>query len=442
MNSRLSVRSLFLLTVITFIPTIVIAEVNLTPEQLVLLMKASREQYNIVDAKMKERFYQYDPNNQSEPKVKMSREIVSRWTRDKQFSRTVETSYPDKIPHKDYSPTIVHTYVTTSTWSKLLIEAPDNRIPRGYIKSGVSLEEEKGFYTIYDAMWKLLGFPWEKMNLAETTVTRDEKTHYYIMKARMGDHPRGPFVTLYIDPGRDFIPVKKEMVKPDGTIVLRLECNPFRRVNGLWIAYRYCWFDPRVNYGAVTEVEDVKVNQSIPDNLLEFSFPKGTIVSDEMHGLKYTIEGVDQSPADKGKAGSEIAADTKLTAPVKEEQLRTVASKAEQMLQTLTAEQAVPLAIQIWPTIVLVTNDKYEYKLSATKSDGTKPVLLNYEFESGSLDLSSFKNLINDQNQLVLRINRKQSHTRFASGTLLLQLKGHDEVIKVTFVSPPLQDTP
>jgi hypothetical protein len=91
---------------------------------------------------------------------------------------------------------------------------------------------------------------------------------------------------------------------------------------------------------------------------------------------------------------------------------------------------------------VLVTVEKSEYKLSIKKYDGTKPVLLDYEFESTELELSSFKNLIKTEDQVIANINRVQSHSGFASGTLLLQYAGEDKSTKVTFVSAPLPNAP
>ena len=442
MNTILSLRFVVIVTVVGVIPITVFADVDITPEQLVLLMKASSEQYNTITAKMKAMTYQYGDDNKVDPKLRMTRDIVSRWTRKKSFSRTVQTSYPDKISHKDYTPTTIITYTITPKHSKRLTEASDNRTPRGYV-TGMSLEKDQPFYTIYAAMWGFFGWPWDKMNLDEATVTRDEKNNYYIMKVKMGSSTKGPWITLYIDPSKSFIPVKKEFLKHDGTVLLTYQCSDFRQVaNGLWIPYGYFWFGPKGNYGAVYEVEQVTVNKPIPDNLLDFAFPSGTIIHEERYNLRYTIDDVTQPQDPIADPCSETTTNIAVTAPAKEEDLVAAASKAKELLHTHAIKTIVSPAIEVWPGTVLVTVDKSEYKLSVKKYGGTKPVLLDYDFQSTELELSSFKNLISTEDQMIAKINRVQSHTGFAKGTLLLKYEGEEKPVKVTFVSAPLPNAP
>jgi hypothetical protein len=202
MNTRLLLLFIVCVVLHSDISTHLFADENLTPERHVLLMKASSEQYNTISLKMKATSYQYDADNKTNPKVKSTRKIISRWTRTRSFSRTIETSYPDTIPHPDYSPIDIMTFAITPKWSKRLSEAPDGRTPRGHVEPGRLLEAEQPFYNIYVAMWDLYGWSWKEINFNETTVTKDEKNNYYIMKAKMGESPKGPFVQLYIDPAK------------------------------------------------------------------------------------------------------------------------------------------------------------------------------------------------------------------------------------------------
>jgi hypothetical protein len=445
MNTHLSLRFLIIITIGTVIPTTVFAGENLTPEQLVLLMKASRGQYNTISAKMKALSYQYDPNNKAEPKLKMTREIVSRWTRKKSFSRIVETSYLDAIPDGAYTRTTISTCSLSPKGCKKLVEAADNPVSRGYVEPDRSLDQGfyQSFFTVYAAMWDFYGWPWEKMNVDKATVTRDEKNNYYIMKVKMGTTAKGPLITLYVDPLKDFIPVKKEFLKYDGTMLVTFECTDFHQMpNGFWIPYQYSWFDPRLNYGAVYEIEKVVVNEPIPDNLLDFAFPSGTVVRDEISSLQYRIDDVTQPQDTIADPCSETTTNIAVTVPAKDEDLVAAASKAKGLLDAHAVKEIVSPAIEVSPGIVLVTVDKSEYKLSIKKYDGTKPVLLDYEFESTELKLSSFKNLIKTEDQVIANINRVQSHTGFASGTLLLQYAAESKPVKVTFVSAPLPNAP
>jgi hypothetical protein len=129
-------------------PMTAVSDDNLTAEQLVLLMKASREQYSTINVKMKSTAYRYDTDNKNRLKIMKTQDIVSRWSKNKHFSRTIENSYPDVIPHKDYPTTMIRTYTINPKRSKKLIEVLDGRIPRGYVMPGSSLEEELTFYPI------------------------------------------------------------------------------------------------------------------------------------------------------------------------------------------------------------------------------------------------------------------------------------------------------
>jgi len=444
MDTFLSLRFLVIVTISAFISTVGFADANLTPDQLVLLMKASREQYGTIDSKMKVTAYQFDVDNKTNPKHKMDRVIVSRCTRKKSFSRIVETSYPDIIPDKGGIQTTISTCALTPEGCKQLIEASDNRTPRGYVKLGGSLEKDQGFYqsffTIHAAMWDFFGWPWEKMDLNEATISRDEKNNCYVMKVKMGSSQKGPFVTLYVDPSKDFIPVKKEFLKYDGTLLASFECSDFHQAEDrLWIPYRYSWIDPRVHYGEIYEVEKAIVNQPIPDNALDFAFPNGTIVDDERLNVKYKVDDTNQVQDTIVDPCSLVKTDVSVTAPASEQDLISSASKAKELLRAYTERTASP-AVEVLPTVVLVTLEQSEYKLSVTKSDGTKPVLLNYKFESDALKLSSLKNLIQTQDQLVANVSRLKSCAGFAIGTLLLEYEGEKDPVKVTFVSAPLPD--
>ena len=124
------------------------ANEELTPEQIILLMKASREQYVTIEAKMKAVRYE-NVGKDAKPELQSTREIISRWTKNKSFSKTTETQHLDIIPYEGYTPITIKTYAITSEWSKRLLEVPDGRIPRGNVEPGRALERQKPFYNIY-----------------------------------------------------------------------------------------------------------------------------------------------------------------------------------------------------------------------------------------------------------------------------------------------------
>lgn len=422
------------------------ADTNLTPQQLVLLMKASREQYESIDAAIEAKAYQYDDDKKTNPKLKATQKIISRWRKDKSFSRIVRTSYPDKIPHKGYTPTIISTYAISPKLSKRLIEAPDNRIPRAIIRSDRLFEENPTFCSVHGAMWNL-GYKWELMNLGEATVTHDKENGYYVMRVDIGGGQKRPIFILHIDPSKDYIPVKREFLKPDGTLLSTFRCDDFHQTeNGLWVPHSYSWFDPIVNYGEEYKVEKVVVNEPIADNLLDFDFPQRTIVTDERLKLRYRIQ---EKPLQRDAvdpcSATIVGAETEkgmAAKPAKDRELLGSALKTKELLQTNAVKEIAKPVTKVSPAIVLVTAENAEYKLSVKKTDIAKPILLNHSFQSDELQLLSFKNIIDNQNQLIINVNRPQSLTSFAKGILILQFAGEEETVKITFVSPPLSDAP
>lgn len=278
---------LAILDLLCIIPGILLAEEDLSPEQLFLLMKASSEQYNTFDAKIKVTNYH---RADKESEIKLTRDIVWRWTKSRSFSRIVRTEYGVEIQDEDYSTTFIKTFAITPKWSKCLVEAQDNRTPRGYVESGMAMERRQSFYNIHDVMWKPFGYPLERFSTDDSTATFDEDKGYYILKTKFRGVEKSSVFTLHIDSSKGFIPVEMEYVMHDGTLIARCECNDLRQTKvGLWVPYRYSWIDPRRNITFSYEVEEVKVNEPIPEHLLDFAFPKGTVVIDEIANLRYIV---------------------------------------------------------------------------------------------------------------------------------------------------------
>ena len=413
------------------------AEDNLTVQQLIELMKASSNQYTSIDAKMKATSYQKTDAN-SQPTIQMVRQITSRWSNDRRYWQIEQTKFGNHATNKPEEEKTVTTYAFRPQWTKRLAEEP-GRIPRGNVRAGGVRNEDQTFYTIYWAMWDNCELLWGDTKLHKVSFNYDKANNIYILEIQIVSD-KGPIFKFYVDPTKDFIPSRREFFTNDGTLSRRFQCEEFRMINNLWIPYRYSWFDPMVNHEVVYEVQEVAVNQPIPSNLLDFEFPEGTIVSDDRIGSTYTVGKASTGQAtvvDPCSQSSQSGAVT-VTAPATDDQLRAAAVKAKELLEAHSATEKPSPVIEVSPGIVLVTVDESEYKLSVKKYDGTKPVLLDYDFESTELELSSFKNLIDSEDQVIVNINRVQSHTGFASGTLLLQYAGEDKPTKVTFVSAPL----
>lgn len=256
---------------------------DITPQQLILLMKASRQKYVTIKAKMKASTYENVDGN-SVAKLKSTKDIISHWAKDKSFSKITLTRYKDATMGDKHDFISVETYVITPQWSKRLTEVPDGTRPYIQVRPGNSLQEEKPFYGIDNAMWDMCGWKWDDINIDETVMSKDEVNNYYIMKAKMSKSSKGPFVRLYIDPSKDFIPIKKEFLKSDGTLLITYQCSDFRKdKNGLWIPYQYSWSDLNVHISTIYDVEEAILNEPISPDMFNLTFPDGTFVIDKIN---------------------------------------------------------------------------------------------------------------------------------------------------------------
>jgi hypothetical protein len=430
---------LYLITIFVFYITItsaLLAEDNLTVEQLIELMKASSNQYTSIDAKMRATSYQ-KTDEKSLPKIKMIRQITCRCSNDRSYWQIEQSDFRNDATNQPEEKKSVTTYSATSQWTKYLVEE-QGKLPRGTMRAGGIRNEDQNFYNIYLALWENCGWLWGGTKLHKVSLNYDNYNNLYILEIQVGSN-KGPIHKFYVDSEKDFIPSKRESFANDGTLIIRFQCEEFRLINNLWIPYRYSWFDPGANYKVVYEVEDLAVNEPIADDLLDFEFPVGTIVRDKILNLRYKIEDVNQPQSFVVDPCSKSLT-TVLSTPVEEEALLAAASKAKVLLEAKTSTEAKTSQIEVSPLTVLVTTDKYEYKLSVKKDGDTKPVLLNYKFESAELELTSLKNVINTDDRLIVSINRLKSHTGFASCTLFLSFEGENKPVEVRFVSAPLSN--
>ena len=428
------------LIVASVLPSSAQGQSDLTAGQIIQLMRASSEQYRSISSKITYTLYE-----QTEPAAPrnliMTDQIISYWTPDKSFARFTSTHYPPVTSDSNAPRIDIATYAISPKWSKRLDEAPDGRRPRGTIKPGRDMESEMSLYNIYDATWNIgiRGFRWEDLDPNRAIVQKDEQTACYIMKIQLGTSPKGSFLILHIDPSKDYIPVKQELLKYDGTVKMKSECTDFRKLsNGLWVPGKYNWHDPQINYFGSYEFENIAINEPIADNLLDFEFPVGTIVHDQRIGSTYQV-GKTTGKATSSATGGGVGEPNKAGATVglaTDEQLRSAAAKGRELLASNISGQQAPAAIEVRPQFVYVKPDTVEYTLSVKSNEKEKPKLSGYSFEGDKLSLSSLKDQIADQGKLVVSITRQEGHSGFAKG--LLHLEFSKGKVDITFVSPPI----
>ncbi|MBW8039626.1 MAG: outer membrane lipoprotein-sorting protein [Planctomycetes bacterium] len=438
MNTFSLLRYLVISFLVAAIPMVASGSTTLTFEQLVLLMDASAERYKTMDIEMVAEGWQYDIDNKTKLKLKIKEEVLWRWAKSKSFCRVIRTDYVNSIDQPEF--VTIETNVVSPKLCKRLKGALDGRIPRGYIYPGKYSDALSERRSMYRLMWNT----WDSRDsTGETAVNYDEKNNYYIAIAKFSSREKSGKVKLYIDPSKDFIPVKKEYILHDGRVLMRYELDDFHQTkSGLWIPYRIFDILPLRHYRGIIKVLNVKVNEPIADDLFDFEFPVGTIVYDEILNLRYKIEDVNRPQSPVVDPCSEVTGTAVGTLPVKEEALAAAASKARELIAAHASTDTISSGIEVSPLTVMVTPNKYEYKLSVKGYGDTKPVLLNYKIESAELKLSAFKNLIDNDDRLVVNVNRLQSHTGFASGRLFLYFAGESNPVEITFVSAPLANAP
>ena len=411
---------------------------NLTPEQLILLMRASSEQYRFISSRIKYTFSeQNSPEGRKE--LKVTHETISRWARENNYHKTIRTVYNYQSSDKPSSRTEIYTYSIGPSRSKKLHEIQGSKgPPRGIIEAGRDFADEIWTPTPYDAMWSmgLTNFKFDYyINPDFTTTTFDERTGFYIMTAKRDNNPDSSFLRLYIDPQKDYIPIKQEIVTSAGILWSRQECTNFKKtLDGLWIPYEYSWFSPEFNSNGRCLVEEITVNEPIADTLFDFEFPEGAIVTDNRIGAKYKVtKAAGQTVA---SVPTEPNAVIKLPQPATDEKLRSIAGKAWQLAAAGAAEKQA-LKIEVFPQYVYVKPDKTQYLLTIKTNNDIKPQLLDFSFESDKMNLASLENQIYEKSRLIVNVQRQQEEKGFQKAILSLQFA--DEKINVVFVSPPLK---
>jgi len=424
-----------------FAPLKVVAEEKLTAEQLISLMEASRGQYNTIASKIKAKAYQR--NKDSEPNLVFTMESIIRWSPEKSFSKTTTFNYSD-ANQREGSLENIRSYSIKPTSTKVLFEFANGRTPQGRIEP-VSDEEPQPVYGIYQAMWSASGgwnCSWENERVIEPSVTYDNEKKLYIMKFKTTSKEGGPWVIMYIDPSKNFMPIKKEIFLKSAddvnNLIIRFESSDFNQVkDGLWIPYKYSWHDPRVNFSTDFFVEEASVNEPIADTLFDFEFPEGAIVTDNRIGARYKVtKAAGQTVT---SVPTEPNAVIKLPQPATDEKLRSIAGKAWQLAAAGAAEKQA-LKIEVFPQYVYVKPDKTQYLLTIKTNNDIKPQLLDFSFESDKMNLASLENQIYEKSRLIVNVQRQQEEKGFQKAILSLQFA--DEKINVVFVSPPLGNTP
>ena len=263
------------------------ASQELEAQELIELVLATRQKYYSLDAEIRSSHFKL-ANGKLPAKPYAVSDVIWRWKQD--GPRTFLISNRRDIEYKPNGEVLEsnqskRTYAITPKYSKSLDEIFGERTPRGIVTKGKEIE-----YTLEmtpdKAMWGLFYYKWEKLPENEIDATYYPDDDLYILKAKVSSSTS---LIVKIDPSKDFLPIESKLVEDNGDLIFISKCSDFRKnKNGLWLPYKYDYGDNE--YIARKEVKRAEINLSMPDELLDFSFPTGTRVRDRIANKKYITD--------------------------------------------------------------------------------------------------------------------------------------------------------
>ena len=287
MTNRKIVRSGVFFIILVVSP-IIFATETLSTQEIVQLVQASRQQYDSFEIQLTQTSYEckdfiYDVNHPDEED-----EILWRSSKLGTYAKIKYKTFnylgdDAKAQEKQH----LREYAITPKWSKKLKDVPTSNTPRGIVANGDSIKEELPF-TIDEAIWGIFSYKWDKLASEDTELTYNEDDNTYTLKKQV--FPDGTMITVVIDQAKGFLPIKYEFHKPSGELLIRCEGSDFRKTkDNLWLPYQYVFATQ--SYMSIYKVQHAEVNLQFPKESLDFSFPPGTIIEDQIANLRYVVGG-------------------------------------------------------------------------------------------------------------------------------------------------------
>jgi len=169
---------------------------------------------------------------------------------------------------------------------------------------------------------------------------------------------------------------------------------------------------PNGNLGTETVFQSISINALIADEKLVFELPEGTIVDDEVLGVRYV----------KGRKIKRDAVE------------KTAGGGTPEELPSEAASREKPAAV--YPKYVWIEPGRKEYILTMRDETADKPALSSYRFGSSVLVLYELTNQISESGKIRLTIERPPSVTRYAEG--ILELTFDEKKTTVYLIAPPI----
>jgi len=408
--------------------TIVFSESIKTPKEILNLMEASRARYVFWGAEIDYCGYKPSDKEESLP-IQQAHKILSIKKTPTERLIDVDSTIMDSRAGKESS--FQEKFYFSSVYDKWYHSGKNGEI----IRSG----EHRGrhFYTVEEALWGLCSYRWEVLvnQIDKGVLLFDTEKKLYVLEISIHNGANAPWLRLYIDPLKDYVPVQGEILFEDKTLFIREETSNWVQKSGLWVPLKYktsMHLPDDKSWGEYT-VKSIEINRPIADKL-DFSFPLSTVVDDKIRGVKYVVKDV-EATADV----SVVDNPANLPPPAMDGVLADANLKAQELLaqQKQAASggmQVVP--IEIAPSYVWVLPGKNEYVLSIS-ADGKKPSLVKHTFEPDGLVVQGLENKIASDGKIRVSLERPAEHKSFANGVLMLEFA--DQKATVHFVAAPLE---
>jgi len=273
---------------------------------------------------------------------------------------------------------------------------------------------------------------WRKQSAGRSSIVYNETNRIYILEFPYTEN-ESPLFRYTIEPSKGYIPVIREWLGSQKEIIQRDECSDFRLVDGFWIPFRHRVYLSNGTLGTETVFQSVSVNAPIAKEKLFFEYPEGTIVEDQVLGVRY-IKGreIEKGAIEKTE---NLSIQGELPPSATDEQLAQAAVKAEILLERQPEDSSKKL-LALYPDYVWIEPGRKEYSLMIGEEKAERPALTNYRFEGGGLVLHDLKDQISASGQIRLTIERPAGMTGYREGTLDLDFAGQKKTIHL--ISPPI----
>lgn len=247
-----------------------------TPDELSKLCEASRQRYTTLRMTSESESFDY-VNGKLDEQPKGEIEFTSISTPSRSYMR---------ISMND--PTVTRQYAFSPTWSKRL-ETGQGLRARGIIEGGEQMKSEASldpFLTVWKPLNSETLFRIDEA--AEVSVEKDRG--FFVLTTKWLNNPQTYKVA--VDPNKDFLPVKAEILSSDGSLKMAFGFSDFRKTeSGLWFPFKWSFEVPGMTKG-VARITSLDINSDILDKELDFVFPHGTRVRDRIANLQYVVPGI------------------------------------------------------------------------------------------------------------------------------------------------------